>query len=304
MSYTPTPSKFFFSVNPQTIHVVEGFNPRVDFETGMDALVDSIKRNGVLVPLVCQETDDGFELIDGERRFRAIQILGYDHDHVVTSVPVKLVDVSEMEALGLALNIGSSDGGAVPLTVLEEAEAVGRLKGKQEDIATGLGKSQPWVSSRVKIDKASDEIKDAWTKGRITTSVLIELAREKSANQEKALAETLGKSPKNGKKVGKGSGRPTAKAILEFLTRLTGLDNPQVETARVILGWACGEEGFDEKKALAHFGLKPAPKPKKKAKKGKAKANGKKTAKGAKTAAQGTSTPPKAPSKPAPAATA
>ena len=304
MSNEATPSKFFFSVNPQKIHAIEGFNPRLDFETGMDALVDSIKRNGVLVPLVCQETEDGFELIDGERRFRAISILAYDHDHVVESVPIRLVDVSELEALGMALNIGANEGGAVPLTVLEEAAAIGKFKMKQEDIADGLGKSQPWVSSRAKIDKAHDDVKNAWSNGHITTSVLIKLAREKKGKQLAALADVLGKRPGKGGKVGKGAGRPSAKVILEFLSKLQGMEGTEaVETARVVLGWASGK--VEEKDALAYFGLKPTPK-KKKGKRGKGKGKGKKTngqnASATDDSSASETTPPSAPSKPAPAA--
>ena len=111
--------------------------PRVEFdEDSLRALSDSIRRYGILQPLTVRRTDEGYELIAGERRLRAAKLAG------LREVPCLLARSSEEESALLALveNLQRRD-----LHYLEEAAAIARLISSyglsQEQAAEKLGKS-------------------------------------------------------------------------------------------------------------------------------------------------------------------
>ncbi len=117
--------------------------PRRHFdEAALETLVDSIRRRGLLQPLVVRRVADGYELIAGERRLRAAQRAGLD------SVPVVVRDAAPHERLELALieNLQREN-----LTPLEEAEAYRHLIDvhglTQDEVARAVGKSRPAVAN-------------------------------------------------------------------------------------------------------------------------------------------------------------
>ena len=126
------------------------FQPRRRFaETELDALAQSIREKGILQPLLvrsltAQETD--FELIAGERRWRAAQRVGL-HD-----VPIIIRQIGDREALEIALieNLQRED-----LSPLEEAEAYRRLIEEfartQASLAEALGKSRSHIANTVRL---------------------------------------------------------------------------------------------------------------------------------------------------------
>ena len=133
--------------------------PRKHFdEKLLKELVESIREKGILQPITVKSLDDGdFELIAGERRLRAAQILKLE------SIPAYVIKVeSDAEKLELALieNIQRSD-----LNTIEEAEAYSILRDKysltHEQIAKRVGKSRTEITRTLDLIKLPDNIKNS-----------------------------------------------------------------------------------------------------------------------------------------------
>ncbi|MGM0554930.1 MAG: ParB/RepB/Spo0J family partition protein [Myxococcota bacterium] len=121
--------------------------PRRDFdEAGLRELAESIGESGLIQPLVVRQVDDGFELIAGERRWRAAQMAGEEE------VPTVIKDVTDAQAYALALveNVQRED-----LNPMEEAGAYARLLEEydftQDDLAQQVGKSRSTVANAVRL---------------------------------------------------------------------------------------------------------------------------------------------------------
>jgi ParB family chromosome partitioning protein len=142
-------------------------NPRRTFSD--DELVDltnSIRERGIIQPIVVRPVrgaNDAFEIIAGERRWRAAQRAGL-HD-----VPIVLLDVNDAEALELAIieNVQRSD-----LNPIEEAmgyEALGEEFGHgHDDIARVVGKSRSHVTNMLRLLKLSDPVKAYIRSGKLS----------------------------------------------------------------------------------------------------------------------------------------
>ena len=131
------------------------YQPRKDFDEGKLAeLAASIKEKGIIEPLIVRKRDGGYELIVGERRWRAAQRAG------IKEVPVIVREATTAEALELALieNLQRED-----LNPLEEAEAYKRLMEEfrytQEELAKRIGKDRTTVANAVRLLKLPQEIK-------------------------------------------------------------------------------------------------------------------------------------------------
>ena len=125
--------------------------PRRDFDEGaLRELSESIRRYGILQPLTVRRTENGYELIAGERRLRAAKLAG------LREVPCLLARSSEEESALLALieNLQRRD-----LHYLEEAEAIAQLIAlcglSQEQAAEKLGKSQSAVANKLRLLRLS-----------------------------------------------------------------------------------------------------------------------------------------------------
>ena len=132
------------------------FQPRKYFDDEkLEELVTSIRENGILQPVVVQTAQSGYELIVGERRWRASKKLG------LKKIPAIIRDVSDAQALELAIieNIHRQD-----LNPIEEAEAYSRLADEfaltQEMIAKKVGKSRTAVANTLRLLKLSRNIKE------------------------------------------------------------------------------------------------------------------------------------------------
>ncbi len=129
----------------------------------LDELARSLKDNGLVQPLVVRASGDGYELIVGERRWRAAQIAGYK------AVPALIKNVGDLEALEIALveNTQRQD-----LNPLEEANAYQRLTREysltHDQIASKLGKDRSYVSNILRLQKLPDLIKEDLVEARIT----------------------------------------------------------------------------------------------------------------------------------------
>jgi ParB family chromosome partitioning protein len=140
------------------------FQPRKAFsDEQLQELVDSIREKGILQPLLVRRRSDGYELIAGERRWRAAQRAG------LREIPILVRDVSDSEMLELSLieNIQRED-----LNPIEEAEAYKRLMEQfhltQEEISKKVGKDRSTIANTVRLLKLPPEIKLSLAEGKIT----------------------------------------------------------------------------------------------------------------------------------------
>lgn len=142
-------------------------NPRRDFDDSLlDELAASIKEKGVMQPLLVRSGDagsGGYELIAGERRWRAAQRAG------LHEVPVLIREVDDREALELAIieNVQRAD-----LNPLEEALGYEQLMEQfdytQNDLGQVIGKSRSHVANTMRLLKLPDEIRDMLARGVLT----------------------------------------------------------------------------------------------------------------------------------------
>ena len=128
-------------------------------------LADSIKQHGVIQPIVVRPvkgTQDRFEIIAGERRWRASQLAG------LHEVPIVPVDVSDSDALEIMIieNVQRED-----LNAMEEAQGYHALadefKRSQEDIAKIVGKSRSHVANMMRLTKLPAEVQAYIVVGQI-----------------------------------------------------------------------------------------------------------------------------------------
>ena len=129
----------------------------------LDELIKSVKKKGVITPIVVKDTGGKYEIIAGERRFLAAQRAG------LKKIPVVVRNVSNTEQMELALieNIQRED-----LNPIEEAAAYKQLmeakKLTQEELADELSKSRVYVANCVRLLKRSKPVQDMVVKGEIT----------------------------------------------------------------------------------------------------------------------------------------
>jgi ParB family chromosome partitioning protein len=142
-------------------------NPRREFAPAqLDELANSIKERGIIQPIAVRPVrgaNDTFEIIAGERRWQAAQRAGL-HD-----VPVVVLDVSDVEALELAIveNVQRED-----LNPLEEASGyqalIDEFKYHQEEIAKVVGKSRSHIANMLRLLKLPEFVKAAMRTGQIS----------------------------------------------------------------------------------------------------------------------------------------
>jgi len=147
----------FISRNPR--------NPRRQFnETELQDLANSIRQHGIVQPVVVRKSvGDGFELIAGERRWRAAQLAG------LTEIPVIIRDVDDRTALEIAIveNVQRSD-----LNPLEEALGYEQLIADhgytQNDLGEIIGKSRSHVANSLRLLKLPDPVRNMLYEGSLS----------------------------------------------------------------------------------------------------------------------------------------
>ena len=140
------------------------FQPRKDFdEEALNALVESVKEKGVLQPLLVRKKNGRFEIIAGERRWRASKLAG------LQTVPVIVKDMDDKEVLEVALveNLLREN-----LSAIEEAEGFQRLIDEfshtQEALAQIVGKSRSHVANTLRLLNLPDSVKDLVREGTLS----------------------------------------------------------------------------------------------------------------------------------------
>ena len=160
--------------------------PRLAFyEKPLQELADSIKENGLLQPIVVRKSGDGYELIAGERRFRAHEMLGYP------TIEAIVIDKNDDESADLALieNMQRED-----LSAIEEARAMQRILENsgltQAELAKRLGYRQSTVANKLRLLKLSPELQEDIARGVLTERHARALLKVDSDLQEK-IAQTI-----------------------------------------------------------------------------------------------------------------
>ena len=150
---------------PLTEIVPNKEQPRKTFDEGaLEELADSIKQHGVLQPLLVRPLPSGgYQLVAGERRWRASRIAG------LKEVPVVVKELSDIETMEIAIieNLQRED-----LNPIEEAEGLQALIDRcgftQEEVATSVGKSRPAIANALRLLKLPSEVREMTKNGEIS----------------------------------------------------------------------------------------------------------------------------------------
>ena len=215
--------------------------PRKHFdEEKIAELAASIRTHGLLQPIVVRRTAEGFELLAGERRFRAAQTAGMDR------LPALVREVQDPLEIALIENLQRED-----LSPLEEAEALTTLIERHgyshREVGEVLGKSRPYVSNTLALTRLPGAVKaDLHREGRaVSRELLLGVAREEDPEAALALwrrlqLDLLSVRRFRDEKAGK---RPERAAVREFLAaarrlnrvlvRLLADEVPAAEAPRV-----------------------------------------------------------------------
>ena len=161
--------------------------PRKNFdEDSLQELADSIKQFGLLQPILVQDRKDHYEIIAGERRWRASRMAG------LQEVPVIIRNYSEQEIVEISLieNIQRED-----LNPIEEAQAYKRLLTefhlKQDEVAERVSKSRAAVPNSVRLLKLSDEVQQMVIDDMISTGHARALLAVDDAEEQYNLAQKI-----------------------------------------------------------------------------------------------------------------
>lgn len=161
--------------------------PRKVFdEAALQELAQSIKNYGLIQPLVVRQKGSGYEIIAGERRWRAARLAG------LRDVPVIIREYSEQEVAEIALveNLQRED-----LNPVETAQAYQTLLSEygmtQEELAKKVGKSRSVISNSVRFLKLDDIVKDMLATGSISEGHAKVLLSLNNKEEQRKLAETI-----------------------------------------------------------------------------------------------------------------
>ncbi|MBM7606724.1 ParB family chromosome partitioning protein [Metabacillus crassostreae] len=163
------------------------FQPRTVFSNEkIEELALTIRTHGIIQPIVVREVDGRFELIAGERRWRAVQTLGWD------VIPAIVKDFNDTETASVALieNLQREE-----LSSIEEAVAYAKLLElhdlTQEALAQRLGKGQSTIANKLRLLKLPQEVQDALLQKSITERHARALIPLKDPDMQKKLLEEI-----------------------------------------------------------------------------------------------------------------
>ena len=164
------------------------YQPRRQFnEVQLNELAQSIQVNGLLQPIILRLNEDQkYEIIAGERRFRAVELLNWE------KIPAIVRDYSNQESAALALieNLQRED-----LNPIEEAQAYQQLEQMeqlpQKDLARKLGKSQSYVANKLRLLKLAQPVQQAIITGTISQRHGRALLNLSAKQQEEVLAKIM-----------------------------------------------------------------------------------------------------------------
>lgn len=140
------------------------FQPRKRFdEEAIEELAQSIREHGIIQPIIVRQNGKKYEIVAGERRFRAAKQAG------LVDIPVIVKDFNEQQMMEVAIleNLQRED-----LTPIEEAEAynslIVNLNFTQEDLAKRLGKSRPHIANLIRLLQLPEDIRELVNEGQLS----------------------------------------------------------------------------------------------------------------------------------------
>ena len=158
--------------------------PRKTFdEEKLEELAASIKEHGLIQPIVLRKAGRGYEIVAGERRWRAARIIG------LKEVPCIVKELTDEENMLLAIieNMQRED-----LNPIEEAEGLRQMIDTygltQEQVSISVGKSRPYITNSLRLLKLDDRVQDLTSQGRLTMGHSRALAAIKDKDRQYALA--------------------------------------------------------------------------------------------------------------------
>ena len=161
--------------------------PRKYFdEDALIELSESIKQYGVLQPLLVQKKDNYYEIIAGERRWRAAKLAG------VKEVPVVIKDYSDQEVMEIALieNIQRED-----LNPIEEAQAYQRLikdyRLKQDEVAEKVSKSRAAITNSLRLLKLDKRVQEMVMEGKLSNGHARTIISIEDGDKQYAIAQKI-----------------------------------------------------------------------------------------------------------------
>jgi len=161
------------------------FQPRDDFDgDALRRLAESIAENGLLQPIVVRDVGAGFQIVAGERRFRAIRELGWERVPIIT----RSLSDEQMLVVALVENLQRED-----LNPLEEAQGYQRLVDEfgltQEEVGRHVGKDRSTVSNTLRLLGLPDPVRSLIASGRISAGHARAILGLDGAVEQVALAE-------------------------------------------------------------------------------------------------------------------
>jgi ParB family transcriptional regulator, chromosome partitioning protein len=162
-----------------------GRNPRTFFDPAEHAsLVESVRAHGVMQPVLVRRVDDGYQLVAGERRYRAaMEAHGEDYE-----MPVVVKDLDDAEALTLALVENIQRANMAPSEeAIAAAELVGTCKGDRDEAARLLGWTRTTLDRRIALMNCSKAVLEALNQREIQLGHAELLAALSKENQDRVL---------------------------------------------------------------------------------------------------------------------
>lgn len=163
------------------------FQPRLSFdEQGLNELAESIRQHGIIQPLVLRKIGDKYEIIAGERRYKASYIAG------LTKVPAVIIDLNDNESAEVAIveNIQRKD-----LSPIEEAKSYKKLLDRgyltQDQLASRMGKNQSTVSNKLRLLNLDEKVQDALLNNKISERHARNLLKLDNKEEQKEVLDKI-----------------------------------------------------------------------------------------------------------------
>ncbi len=162
------------------------FQPRLNFdEKSLMELSDSIKQHGIIQPLVLRKLGDKYEIIAGERRYKASQIAG------LTKVPAIITDLDDNSSAEVAIveNLHRKE-----MSALEEAKSFKKLLERgitQEQLGIRLGKSQSYIANKLRLLSLNETVQEALILEKISERHARSLLSVKDLSEQQRLLEEI-----------------------------------------------------------------------------------------------------------------
>ena len=161
--------------------------PRTNFDNEkLNELALSIKQYGIINPIILRKKDNRYEIVAGERRYRASKLLGLE------TIPARIIEADDKTSAEIAIieNIQRED-----LSIIEEARSYRKLVDvcgiTQAELAQKLGKSQGTIANKMRLLNLCDEVQEALMHNKISERHARALLQLNNVNDQRELLEKI-----------------------------------------------------------------------------------------------------------------